>query len=456
MQQAFAVGQAFGFRKIRVAEYPGQLGVHELDTRLKNYEEVLLPQIIKLLTEPVKQEGVEGAAVPRPREIVFRGSFETVNEFFRQNLWGDGLPVVPPTIDKIEQFMKYTDRYPDEVLGVFLPGNCEVTAWKVAVNGVMAGCRPEYMPVLIAIAEAMADNNYRIQDAGSTPGWEAIIILNGPIRNQLGFNCKEAVLRPGYQANTSIGRFYRLLCRNLARLLPGTTDQATYGQPFRPVLPENEEVCARIGWKPLSVLRGFNANENVVTILGIRAMSDPLASNGESAERHLDYIIDWVKRMIEPYRAARPRAETFSDTTGAHLLIVSPVIASVLAAGRYSKEDVKQYILKHAVIPAHEFERNCEWFYGRPFDLCEAVQNGILPKEWCQSADPNRLVPVMPPATDWLVVVSGGPERNRSLICRQNFEQGYPVSKKISLPANWDDLMRGLGKLPWTHSRHIN
>ena len=314
--------------------------------------------------------------------------------------------------------------------------------WTVAVNGVMAGCRPEYMPVLIAVVEAMADPKYRIQDAGSTPGWEGIIILNGPITEQLGFHYKEAVLRPGYQANTSVGRFYRLFCRNVARLLPGTSDQAMFGQPFRPVLPENEEVCAEIGWKPLSVLRGFETNENVVTILSVRAMSDPVATTGEGAAHHLGYIVDWVKRMVEPYRTLSSAGIESTAGIESNLLIVSPVVAAVLAAGGYSKEDVGQYIHEHAVVPAHEFEQNNEWVNNRPFDLCEAVKKGILPEEWCESADPNRMVPLMRPSTDWLIVVSGNPGRNRSLVCRQNTEQGWPVSKKIELPANWDQLVK--------------
>lgn len=95
------IGQASGFPKLRVAEYPGHIGVHELPTRLQNYQEVLLPQIIKLLTEPVAEKGIETIAEPKPEDIVFRGSFEAVNEFFHRNLWSDGLPIVPPTLEKI-------------------------------------------------------------------------------------------------------------------------------------------------------------------------------------------------------------------------------------------------------------------------------------------------------------------------------------------------------------------
>jgi len=439
VKQAIAIGKCFGFSNIRIAEYPGHIKTHEVDTRMKNYQDVLLPQIVKLLTERAQEEKSEKSAEPRPDDIVYEGSFEEVNEYFHENRWSDGLPIVPPTPEKVNEFMKYTGRSPGEQLGLLLPANREITVWKIGVNGVMAGCRPEYMPILIAIVEAMADPKYRIQDGGSTPGWEAIIILNGPIRNQLAFNYQEAVLRPGYQANTSIGRFYRMFCRNVAGLLPGITDKATFGQPFRPVLPENEEVCEEIGWKPLSVLRGFNPGENCVTITSVRSASDPVQTTGGKPEHHLDYIVDWVKRIIEPYRASEGESES-------NVVILSPTVARLLAKGGYSKDDIKQYIKKHAVLPAHEFERNVELFRNGPCDLCDEVQNGKLAEEWCQSTDPNRLVPLMLPSTDWLIVVSGDPARNRCLVCRQNFEQGWAVSKKIELPGNWDELIRRPGK----------
>ena len=124
------------------------------------------------------------AGEPGDRDIVFTGTFEEVNEYFLRNQWSDGLPVVPPTMEKIEEFLKFTDRSPDEVLGIMHPSLAAATVWNVAVNGVMAGCRPEYMPVLLAIAEVMADPEYGFKHGGSTPGWEALIIVNGPIRER--------------------------------------------------------------------------------------------------------------------------------------------------------------------------------------------------------------------------------------------------------------------------------
>ena len=145
--------------------------------------------------------------------------------------------------DKIEQFLAFTDLDRDNVIGKLLPDNRLATVWNVAVNGVMAGCRPEYMPLLVAIVEVMCDPEYGMKHGGSTPGWEAMIVVNGPIRERIGLDCGQGLQRPGNQANTSIGRFYRLFARNVPGFLPGTTDMATFGQMFRAVIAENDEAC---------------------------------------------------------------------------------------------------------------------------------------------------------------------------------------------------------------------
>ena len=413
-----------------VAVYPGVISTHEEDTVVKNIEDVLVDQIVQGLTAQVKSTPMAKAtAQPADRDIVFTGSFEEINEYFQRNNWTDGLPVVPPTIEKVEAFLKFTDRSPDDVLGVLHPSRSQASVWKVAVNGVMAGCRPEYMPILVAIVEVMTAPEFGMRHAGSTPGWEGMIILNGPIARQLGFGYETAAQRPGNQANTSVGRFYRLFCRNIARFLPGTTDMATFGQMFRAVVAENEAVCADIGWEPLHVTRGFAPTDNVVTITSIRSASDPFSTAGESAERHLDYMVDWVKRMIEPYQSSSGYIES-------HVLLLTPVIASLLARAGFSKRAVVDYIKYNAVVPAHYYEWSMTLgdAHAPGTTLDTLIDKGELPEAWRASKDPERKLPLLLPETQLLVVVSGDPTRNRSCFYRQNFKQGYATSKKIALP----------------------
>ena len=190
-----------------------------------------------------------------------------MNEYFLEKEWSEGLPIVPPTLEKVDAFMKFTDRKPDEVLGIVKPENRKATVWSVAVNGVMSGCRPEYMPILVAITEAMCDPYFAQENLGHTPATECIIILSGSLVKQLEFNCTQGVLRPGFQANTSIGRFWRMYLRNVCGFLPHKTDKGCYGDNFRIVLAENDEYLEEIGWQPYRVDRGFAKEDNVITVM---------------------------------------------------------------------------------------------------------------------------------------------------------------------------------------------
>ena len=173
------------------------------------------------------------------------GTFEEINRFFYENGWSDGLPIVPPSRGKVERFLEFTDLAADHVIGQLLPDNRQATIWNVAVNGVMAGCRPQYMPVLVSLAEAMADPGYGVEHSGNTPGAETLITINGPIIKDLEFNYEQGALRDGFQANTSIGRWWRLYLRNVAGFILHQTDKGTFGNTWRVVLAENEDALAR-------------------------------------------------------------------------------------------------------------------------------------------------------------------------------------------------------------------
>lgn len=412
---------------LRVAVYPGVISTHERSTVAKNIDEVLADRIVEqLVSQDESEEPAPFEGEPGRGDVVFTGSFEEVNDYFLKQGWSDGLPIVPPTQERIDAFLRHTDRSPDEVLGVMHPSLAAASVWDVAVNGVMAGCRPEYMPLLLAITNIMCDPEFGMRHGGSTPGWEAMIIVNGPIREQLGLDWGQGLFRPGHQANTSIGRYYRLFARNVPRFLPGSTDMATFGQMFRAVVAENDAACVDMGWAPLHVMQGFQPDDSVVTITSVRSMSDPFTTAGETAERHLDYMVDWVKRMTEPYQSSMGYEET-------HVLMLSPVIASVLARAGYSKQDVNDYLVRNARVPASYYEWSIAQQDHHPpgTTLAQLVADGKLPPAWAESDDPARLVPLLLPQSRFLVVVAGDPLRNRSCLFRQNFKQGYATSRRI-------------------------
>ena len=222
----------------------------------------LLPRIIEGLSKPMKVAApLAEAKLPQPRDTVFSGSLDQINDYFHQHNWSDGMPVVPPTLERVEKFLRYTGRDAHEVIGVCPPANREATVWNVAVNGVMAGCRAEYMPILLAVVEVICTPEYKVEDAGSTPGWESLIVLSGPIIQELGFNSGQGVMRVGRQPNTSIGRFLRMFIRNVAGFTHGPegADKGSIGQSFLVVLAEDEDTVAELGWQPYSVDRGFTS-----------------------------------------------------------------------------------------------------------------------------------------------------------------------------------------------------
>ena len=353
--------------------------------------------------------------------------------FFLRRQWSDGLPVVPPTKNKVEDFLRYTNRSPDEVIGVLQLGKGEASVWSIAVNGVMAGCRPEYMPVLIAIVEAIAEPRFHLEDAGSSSSWAPMIILNGPIIDRLDFNSSTGVLRVGKQANTSVGRFLRLYMRNVAGYIPGTLDMGTFGHPDFPVLAENE---AASPWEPFSVTRGFKPGESTVTVNSVGFMSFRLVVIADTAPKMLEHI-------AANLRLALLAGDLYTLTMlseASPQLVLSPVIANALAKGGYSKRDVQEYLYEHARVPARDFDYYLalQGSTNRRTSACGCVQMGVLPKHFCESDDPDRMVPVYHSPDELMIIVAGTKERNRFFVTQNNGRQGLAVTKKIGLPANWD------------------
>ncbi len=431
--QGILTSAGLGMPNLPMSAYPGPINFHSVEERQKNVEAVLVDQVIKNLT--VQPEEAKLSPEPEPRDIIFKGTFEEVNRFFYLREWSEGLPIVPPTVEKVEEFLKYTDRSADEMIGVLLPDSREATVWNVAVNGVMAGCRPEYMPVLIAIIEVMSEPKFGHEHLGNTPGPEVLITINGPIIKDLDFNYEQGALRVGFQANTSVGRFWRLYLRNVAGFLPHKTDKGTFGGTWRAVLAENEDAVAKIGWEPMSVDQGFKAGDNVVTASSV-VSTDSIFSVGAgsaTAEQILDKlaarVVDislWLMRLNFSGCGTRPQ------------LLISPCIAEVIAKGGYSKDKMRQYLYEHARFAAKRFE-------PLALDrgtLCDGVKEGVMPKQYCESTDPDRLVPIVWAPEDFLITVSGDPGRDNGVICGQNGYIGYPVSKKIELPTNWEELLK--------------
>ena len=426
-----------GMPNIPLAMVPGHIGIKNKDELRLDIIETTAKQVIENLTA---QPAVMGKRIePGARDIVFKGGFNAVNKYFYDNELSDGLPIVPPTREAIDEFLAFTDRDPNEVLGIILPDSRAATIWSIAVNGVMAGCRPEYMPVLIAAIEGMCDPQYGVEHSGNTPGGDTLIILNGPIIKQLGFNYTQGALRDGFMPNTSIGRFWRLYLRNVAGFLPHKTDKATFGNTWRVVLAENDDVLKKIGWENTAEEMGHTAGDNTITVGRYTGGGSFSSVSGSTPEMLLPYVADSVLKY-------HMWQITFTTSHGNGMLrplvVLSPILAETIAKAGWSKSDVKKYLFEHARLPAWEFERQLrEWNIRGVWDLKEDVRMGRIPKVFHESDDENRLVPIVWEPEDFMIAVSGDPLRNNMYVFAHNGFLGYPVGKKIHLPRDWENKL---------------
>jgi hypothetical protein len=431
INQARATSIGLGYPGIPLALVPGHPGIQDKEELRENTLGVTLDQVISNLTLADGQ--AEISTEPAARDIVFAGGFEEVNEYFLQQEWSDGLPVVPPTRERVERFLEFTARADDDVIGVMLPDKRAATVWSVAVNGVMAGCRPEYMPVLVALAEAMADPAYGVEHSGNTPGSETLIVLNGPVIKKLGFNYTQGVMRDGFRPNTSIGRFWRLYLRNVAGFLPHKTDKATFGNTWRVVVPENEDVLARLGWEPLSAAMGFKRGDDTVTIGRYTGGDVSVSFSGSTPEELMPYLADSVFRRLSWHLAF---TMGIGYGTLRPLILLSPILAETIAKAGWGKRQVQDYLFEHARIPAWQFERFMRDWNARPvWNLAEEVRLGRMPNVFAQTDDRDRLVPLVWEPEHYMIAVTGDPLRTNAYVFAQNGQLGFPVTRKIA-PAN--------------------
>ena len=211
----------------------------------------------------------------RSRRTDVPGAWEAVNDYFYERRQSDGLPVVPPTEERVLAMIEAADRDPGEELGVLPPRFAPVTVEKVAVNAVLAGCLPAYLPVVLAAVEAVLDPDFNIFGVQATTGSPStLIVVNGPISRRLEINGASNCLGPGWRANATIGRALRLILNNVGGALPkdarraGVGDMATFGWPgkYTACLAEYEEALPA-GWQPFHVERGFSAQASAVTVI---------------------------------------------------------------------------------------------------------------------------------------------------------------------------------------------
>ncbi|MBX3665836.1 MAG: hypothetical protein KF834_09125 [Burkholderiales bacterium] len=425
-------GKAGGVPDLRIAEYPGPLGIHDEVQIERSIGQALIDQIVDGLTRV--DSGPRAAHAGRdPRAIVFAGSVEEISHHFMTKEWSDGLPIIPPTIDRIEAFLKFTDRPPDEPVAVLPSANLQATPWNIAVNAVMAGCLPEHLPLLIAAVEALGDERCSLNNIGSSSGIFPYLLVSGPIVDQLGIQRGPQLVSRG--PNPAIGRAVGLIIRNIAGFRPGTSYMGTFGYPLAVVFAEQKESP----WPSFHVEHGFKTDDNTVTV-GVTnnwgSSPSPYATAEKSGARvALELLCREVikKTRLFNFPAIGHEAEKIMVT-----MLLSPPVAESLAEEGYSKADVKRYVYEHATMRLEDYDWVLRYTATMRTNAKKRVEIGVLPPEFAGAPDDRVRVLSSPELLH--IIVCGDPHRNRVMVMEGGHTQ--PTTKRVCLPENWRPDLR--------------
>ena len=338
--------------------------------------------------------------------IAVEDSYDAIYERFYKEGVTDGLPIVPPTEERVQRMVAASGRRPDEVVAAEVPPRrAPATVEKIAVNAVMAGCAPEYMPVLIAAAQAMADLDLNLYGVTtSTSPAALLLVINGPIRRKLDVNCSSGCFGPGWRANATIGRTVRFIQLNIGGAVPGSVSKSTQGSPGRYTMcvGEFEEQSP---WEPLHVERGFKKEDSTVTVFSAASTVSYLDSHSKSAQSSLTMLSHCMDMV---------GSNNMLFAVGEVLVVMCPDHARLLARDGYSKQDVRRAL----------FELT-QW---RPLDHWAPEYHDQLRKQPGRVID-GRVALTQKPE-DFVFVTAGGPGGYHSTFV-PSWGESLSVTRKI-------------------------
>jgi hypothetical protein len=440
-----------GVPVLRVAVYPGAFASHTVEELKQNTREVLWPQILEMLTTPITAaEFIENQQLEPtdPQSPVFSGTIDEINEFYSDMLWSDGLPIIPPTVERVEEFMKYTDYRWNRTIAVLSPSYRQSLVWHVAVNGVMAGCKPEYMPLLIAITKAMTSGEFR-RTLGSTHAWIPYCWANGPVARQLGLDHGQGQINE--QANVAIGRFMNLAMLNLAGYYVKQDRMGTFGYPMSWCLAEDDEACLRVGWNPYHVRQGIGLNESAMTVASTLLWGNnmpPATTDGEKIMQLLAWDI------TERCQLALGSGVQFTHRT----ILMTEEVGAILQEKYGNVGNLEDQLIATARRPL--YERAYANYYANPGSSFnpnhtsleeymeqikdeEDAQMTPTPEWYASDEEQMMTIPTMVKG-ETAFLITGDASRNKI----QTLPGGAMSTVAVELPAAWDGLMEEKGYEP--------
>ena len=435
-----------GVPVLRVAVYPGAFASHTEEQLIQNTRQITWPQIVDALTKPITQE--EYAATEAVRGItddVYHGTLDEIYAYFTSMGWSDGAPFYPPTYEKVMTYLEYTDHAWNETIAVLPQAFRNTTTWHVAVNACMAGCKPEYMPILIAMTQAMAGGDFR-RTLGSTHAWTPYSWFNGPVARQLGISSGQGEINA--EANTALSRFLSLALQNLAGYYVGQNRMGTFGylQPW--CLVEDETACRRIGWQTWNEQLGYNINDNTVTLSSALMWGNNMAPSTTNAEKVMQ-LMAWD--IAERCQFALGSGKQFTN----RVVLMTEPVANILKNGYQTIGSLEDALIENSRRSA--YERALANYYANPGSRKDGGEHSFnqylshiirsergketsTPAWYDTQAKTMTTIPTMQKGQT-AFLITGDASRNKV----QTMPGGGFSTVRIDLPAAWDSLMEAKG-----------
>ena len=382
----------------------------------------VIDRIIEALTKPLTDEekNPRRESEPKARELVevkadsYESAVEGFNQLYLDNHWGDGLPLIPPTEEAVKEMLTGTKRSPDEVIGLVPFRKGAATIEKIAICAVMAGAKPEYLPVIIAAIEGLTDEKYALPAYSITPfshmlssegSFNLMIMVSGPMGKEINMNCGVGLLAHGWQANNTIGRAVELCVINLGYTWPGEIDMALVGRSSSHTFYTFAENLDESPWEPFNEGLGYRPEDSYVTVSTVAGMT--LYGGGTVGPWSVQSMLDNMVKDIASSRMGMSK----------HVIVVCPETAIVLKRhGFKTKQSLRDYIYENTKVPYEtltnrDMQRIRDSIDIKPGGLYyyeRAVAKDFLPKLQ-ESLKPGGKVPMVNPNDIHLVVAGSVP-----------------------------------------------
>lgn len=412
MELANMLPLAEGYREACIVQISHPVGMLPA-SRIREKAEYAFDQILNAATQwgPSSGSAAEGKAYPS-QVFEYTGTVGEVNRYFVEKKWSLGLPIVPPSPACVDEMLGGTSREPQEVLGRVPPRMGTLTVELVAVHAAMAGCLPQYMPVLVAALEGLLSPQANLRLALSGTGTsQLIVIVNGPVVKEIGIGCEQGAAGKGHHANGSIGYAINLIAYTAGGSRPPSIDRSTLGSPSDYVcwvFGENEQALP-VGWRPFHLERGFKKSDSVVTVMAAYPPVENIDHWSASAEEH----VGWWRQITSPLQnMGGPSVPQVME--GNPMIALGPEHAQLVASASWSKDRFRKAFWEKTRVPLSVWPLACE--RERLVEMIGPVSG-------------DSLVPITVRPEQFLVVIAGGDGKQSHYF--PAYPGSFPVSKLV-------------------------